>query len=164
MRTVNPSHISAFTFALVVASTVVGCQPGGRANAAPTARAAIDERAIGELFGRLAEATNVRDFEAFGADVTSDWTYFTSGGSEVELARFAQMISGWTELHIAVTDVRPRLSGDGRLAWATLRGHLIGETDGDATERRLRFTGILHRTDAGWKLRHLQSTIAAESQ
>jgi ketosteroid isomerase-like protein len=49
-------------------------------------------------------------------------------------------------------------------AWATFRGRLTGEAGGVAAERRLRFTAILHRTDAGWRLRHLQSTVASQGR
>lgn len=67
----------------------------------------MNERAVGELLLGLAEATNARDFEAFGSAITDDWTYFTSAGGEVNLAGFAEMISGWTLLHIEITDIRP---------------------------------------------------------
>jgi hypothetical protein len=93
--------------------------------------------------------------------ITDDWTYFTSGGGEVDLAGFSELISGWTELHVEVADIRPEVSADGCLAWATFQGTLSGEAGGVAVERRLRFTAILHRAEAGWRLRHLQSTAAS---
>lgn len=167
MPAANPPSRGARTSALagvfLLAATLAACRTSGAGDLAPPTSGEADAQAINDVFGRLAEATNARDFSAFEADLTGGWTYFTSGGSEVRIEGFADMISEWTELHIEVMSVRPRLSGDGRLAWATLRGHLTGESNGVATERRLRFTGILHRTDSGWKLRHLQSTIASDT-
>lgn len=118
-------------------------------------------RTIGELLHRLADATNARDFDAFRTDLADDWTYFTSGGSEVDFEGFRGMISGWTALEIAITNVRPRLSGDGELAWATFRGWLRGDAGGDPVTWHLRFTAVLERAGEVWRLRHLQSTVAS---
>jgi ketosteroid isomerase-like protein len=161
MYTASRFVLTAVAFALAVPPLPLAQE---RTAPAPVGRVEAHERAIGALIRGLAAATNTRDFEAFGSAIAEDWTYFTSGGSEVDLAGFVELISGWTALHIEVTDIRPRLSADGRLAWATFRGRLTGEAGGVAAERRLRFTGILHRTDAGWRLRHLQSTVASQGR
>jgi ketosteroid isomerase-like protein len=162
MPTEHRLSIPALALALAVASASTGCERADTASASPAAAVEAHEQTIGELIRRLADATNRRDFEAFGSAITDDWSYFTSGGSEVDLAGFVEMISGWEELRIEVTDIRPWLSADERLAWATFRGELSGEAAGVAIERRLRFTAILHRAEAVWSLRHLQSTVASQ--
>lgn len=161
MRTASYSRLSMLALVLVLSATGTRCRPAEPADAAPAQPAEAAEREITALVGRIADATNARDFAALAADVTDDWTFVTSGGKEVGVTGFAELISGWTEVHIAVADLRPRLSDGGLLAWLTFTGHLTGVAAGRATERRLRFTGILVRSDAGWKLRHLQSTIVA---
>jgi ketosteroid isomerase-like protein len=101
---------------------------------------------------------------SIGAELTGDGTYFTSGGSAVGLEGFVELITGWTSLEIEVAGIDLNVSADARLAWATFRGVLSGEADGDMVRLNLRFTAIFNHTDAGWKLRHLQSTIASNAE
>lgn len=161
MRTANRILLPALGITLAVASPLSGCERAETASGPPSTRVEMDEQAISDLLQGLARATNERDFEAFESAITDGWTYFTSGGSEVNFAGFVEMISAWTQLHIEITDIRPRSNTDERVAWATFRGELAGEAGGVAVERSLRFTAVLHRTEDGWRLRHLQSTLAS---
>lgn len=153
--------LPTLAFALVLAWAVSACERPDTATASPTIAVEAHAQAIDALIRGLADATNARDFDAFANSITDDWTYFTSAGSEADLASFVEMITGWDALRIDVDEIRSSPSSDERLAWATFRGELAGEVAGAAAERSLRFTAILERPESTWRLRHLQSTIAS---
>lgn len=165
MLTTHPTNLPCIIGTLALVALIFGGQPPEALGADPQAGVDAEQQAIGELVERrLVGAVNARDYEAFRAGLTDDWTYFTSAGRRRDFKAWKEIVSRYTKLQIEVTDVRSRLSKDGRLAWSTFRGRIQGEVDGEVDDRKLLYTAIFKKTDNEWKLRHLHGTASSESR
>jgi ketosteroid isomerase-like protein len=147
---------------LAVVSLILGCASTEAASIEPEIQIEAEERAIVEFVERLAETVTARAYDVIRADLEDDWSYFTSGGREVDFEGWKKIVSHYTEIRFEVDAIRPHLSTDGRLAWATFGSRLQGTITSEVVDMRLRFTAIFRKTGDRWKLRHLQSTRSSD--
>jgi ketosteroid isomerase-like protein len=140
----------ALSSAAVVACTSpeAGGDPAGPAVDIERERAAVD-RVLSDLHRLASEG----DFDAYFELLTDDAVFLGTDATErwsvEEFRSFAEPTTGWTyhmtERHIFV-------AADGRTAWFDER--LDNERYGDT-----RGTGVLVKTDAGWKIAQYHLTI-----
>jgi ketosteroid isomerase-like protein len=143
-----------FLLVLGALAVVSGC--GSPEPAAPMQDAAADREAISTLLMRQQDAWNAGDIDAFMADyVVSDTLRFTSGGN----VRY-----GWDAAMERYLTTYPDRDAMGQLTfsdikvdvlspeWALAFGAWHLKRDGDYADIGGRYTLLMTRTDAGWKV------------